>query len=462
MRIVGIDLGVSGAHKALIADERGQALRPPFSFHTTLAELADRVKAAQAGNRDGQVQGVLEPTGMAWFAVAVYLVQQGWTIYLVNGRQVADLRRYLKRDAKSDRVDTRVLVSLPLISGETLRPFGLSSATALACQRGCKQLSTLVKWASAVQNRLKDIDRFAWPGLEAVFADRFGPAARWFREHYYDPAQVVAAGSAGVRKAWLDSQVDEADAGAWVDGLVRLAHELVELFGPGSPYLDRAGLQAEVTREQAQLAFFETLSAQVRQQEVQPRYHQLHPSGDLESFQGIGADSAAVYVSFIGSPQRFPDQAHFHGWSGLIPKSRQSAESEASGLSITQAGPALIKKYAYLDADVARRYDPQIAAIYYQQMVHRNKHHDQAVCACATHLLSRIRAVLLEGRPYQLRDVDGTPLTKAQAREIVQQKYTVPEEVRKRNNKRARRERAQARQERQERKRQRKEKPTHA
>jgi len=457
MRIVGIDLGVTGAHKAVIANEHGQALRPPISFHTRVAELDQLVQAAQEGNPDGQVQAVLEPTGMAWFPVAVYLRGKGWHVSLVNSRQVADLRRYYKKYAKSDRIDARVLAKLPVVSDVPLVPFPLPSAAAQACQRGCKQLNKLQKWATAIHNRLIDIDHFAWPGLENIFGDRFGRAARWFRAQYYNPAAVVAAGSAGMHKAWQDSQIDGKDAGEWIEALVALAGEILTLYGPSSPYLEWASLQAEVQREQAQLDLFETLIDQVRRQEVHPRYQQLHPSGHLESLQGVGLDSAAVYASFIGDAKRFPSVAHLRGWSGLIPKSSQSANSEASGLSITQAGPALIKKYAYLDADVARRYDPQIAAIYYDQMVRKNKHHDQALCACATHLLGRIRAILLDQRPYELRDVDGTPLTKKQAREIVQQRYHVPEEVRKRNNKRARRERAEQRNERK----QQKESPAH-
>jgi hypothetical protein len=39
-------------------------------------------------------------------------------------------------------------------------------------------------------------------------------------------------------------------------------------------------------------------------------------------------------------------------------------------------------------------------------MVHKGNHHCQAVCACATHLLDRVRAVLRDGRPYELRDGD--------------------------------------------------------
>ena len=86
-------------------------------------------------------------------------------------------------------------------------------------------------------------------------------------------------------------------------------------------------------------------------------------------------------------------------------------------------------------------------------MVHKGKHHVQAVCHCATHLLDRVRAVLRDERPYELRDVDGSPVTADQALEIIAERYTVPPDVRRRNNKRARRERAEKRAERKEKKR---------
>jgi hypothetical protein len=148
-----------------------------------------------------------------------------------------------------------------------------------------------------------------------------------------------------------------------------------------------------------------------------------------------------VFASFIGQADRFVDNRHFRGWHGLVPDSRQSGESESKGLRISQAGPDLIKKFGFMGANTARRFDPQIAAIYYDQMVNKGKHHTQAVCACATHLLDRILVILREDRPYELRDIDGTPITPEQAKAIIAERYQVPEEVRQRNSKRARRER---------------------
>lgn len=119
--------------------------------------------------------------------------------------------------------------------------------------------------------------------------------------------------------------------------------------------------------------------------------------------------------------------------------------SEAKGLRMSQAGPDLVKKFSFMGAETARLWDPQIAAIYYDQVVHHGKHHTQAVCACATHLLDRIWTILKEDRAYELRDVDGIPVTAEQARQIIADRYTVPSEVRQRNRQRTRRARQEQR-----------------
>jgi hypothetical protein len=88
---------------------------------------------------------------------------------------------------------------------------------------------------------------------------------------------------------------------------------------------------------------------------VRPLYRQLHPSRNLETIPGVGQDGAAVYLSFIGNPKRFHGLRELRGWSGMVPNSKQSSTSQASGLKITQAGPGLVKKFAFLDANAARQ-----------------------------------------------------------------------------------------------------------
>jgi len=452
MRYIGLDLALTTAHKAIVIDDRGQAITPVLSVQTSAAGLEQLFRRAREGcPADEPLVVVMEPTGMAWFPVAVFCQRQGVKTYLVNSQQVADLRRYYRKHAKSDRIDARVLAKLPIVSPEKLHPLQLISAGQLACQRGCKELDRLMDLMVAIQNRLRAIDRFAWPGLEDVLSENIAPLTRWFREHWYDPQAVLAAGAAGLEQAWQENEPESADLSAempkpagWASALVELAGQVVALYGTESAFLDYAYLQAEVRREQALLATLEAEHKQLQLKTVRPLYRDLHPSRNLESLYGVGQDGAAVYLSFIGDPRRFPDHASFRGWSGMIPRSSQSGATEVKGLPISQAGPDLVKKFSFIDAETARLWDPQIALIYYDQIVHHGKHHTQAVCACATHLLDRIWTILKEDRPYELRDVDGTPVTVEQARQIIAERYTVPKEIRQRNNqhtRRARRER---------------------
>jgi hypothetical protein len=113
----------------------------------------------------------------------------------------------------------------------------------------------------------------------------------------------------------------------------------------------------------------------------------------------------------------------------MIPGTNQSGETETRP-RLTKAGDRLLRTSLWLAADHARRLDPQLARIYHRQMVERGNHHTKAVCAVATALVSRLAAILTEGRPYVVRDVDGTPVDAQTARRIIAERYTVPAQIR--------------------------------
>lgn len=437
MRTIGIELAVAGAHKAIVLDDStGTFVTPVLTLQPNVSSLTALLERARCGASSPDLRVVMEPTGMVWFPIAAYLQDQQVTVYLIKGQEVADLRRYYSRHAKSDRIDVRVLARIPGVNPEEIHPLALSSADGVACQRACREVDRLTADITAISNRLRDADRWAWPGLDGVvFAHHLCPAARWFRTFWYDPQQVLAAGVDVIRQRWQASGYDSADAGDWCQRLVSVAQQVLAVNGT---HLNYAMLAAELTRQQELLTMLEEMCATVQKTVVRPLYRAIHPTRHLETIKGVGEDSAAVYASFVGDAQRFTNAAAFRGWTGMIPGSSQSGESEAQGMRITKAGPDVVKKIAYLDAEVARQWDPQIAAIYYDQMMHKGKHHTQAVCACATHLMDRVFRVLRDGRPYEVRDTDGNPVTSKEARTIIAERYTVPQAVREERTKLAR------------------------
>ena len=84
----------------------------------------------------------------------------------------------------------------------------------------------------------------------------------------------------------------------------------------------------------------------------------------------------------------------------------------------------------YQAGDIGRRWDSQLAAVYYREMVHHGKNHKQAMGAVMSHLGARVLAVLKEDRPYELRDHEGKLIGKDEAKKLILSKYHVSEDIR--------------------------------
>jgi hypothetical protein len=115
---------------------------------------------------------------------------------------------------------------------------------------------------------------------------------------------------------------------------------------------------------------------------------------------------------------------------GLFPRRSESGGQDNPSQRITKGGNNRLKRDLIVAAEIARKFDPELAAVYYSMMVNKGKHHNQALCAVATRLLSRIYAVLKEGRPYVIRDTEGGEVSLSEAKAIVDSRFKVPGAIR--------------------------------
>jgi len=137
----------------------------------------------------------------------------------------------------------------------------------------------------------------------------------------------------------------------------------------------------------------------------------------------------AVILGRVGDTSRFHSLAAARAFTGLVPTLDSSGMNGRHG-GPSKRGDALLRESLFLAANQARRLDPTLAAKYHRLMVDAGKHHTSAQCHIAATLITRVVSCWRARTPYQLRDVDGTPLTAAQGREIIASRYTVPAELR--------------------------------
>lgn len=433
---LGIDLSINGAHDCTILDATGQVTQR-FTFDSSEAgmrKLERQVRAMEVSH--GAPVVVMEPTGLAWFLPCLYLRAQHPAIKIVRVKtsKVAALRRYLKQDAKSDRLDSFTLAKMPFVDPERLYAVDFPPAGLRGLDRMTRQRARLVEDLTRRKNRLQALLRGYLPGLMEVVGKPWEPEFRGVLTVSLNPFILAGQNATKLRKRLQDTHARAARLDELIPRLRTACARLAQLYRP----IVEAGwltegffddVRDEVARE-LRLMDGEEQELKALEAGIARRYQEAVPKDHLGTMKGLGDVTAPTIVAAVGTPQRFQSQAAFRGWTGIVPHASQSADSDAKGLTMTKAGPKRVKLALYQAAEVARQWDPQLAKIYHDQMVNKGKPHYKAIGAVMSHLASRIHAVLTEQRDYVLRDVDGREVTAREARAIILTQYQVPAEIR--------------------------------
>ena len=429
---VGIDLH-KGQHRAHCLDEKAQSC-DAFSFQTTpegLSTLEHHVFRDRA-----KPIVVFEPAGLTWLVVAAYLRSRHPECRVVRakGQKVAALRRYLRGPVKSDRIDAFTLAKMAFIDPERLDEVYLAPAQVHALQRLTRQRKHLEDQITTHKKRIGSIVDGYLPGVRQAFTHPWSVQVRAFLHSQINPFAVVRAGEAALCRF-----LEEAKPGArCTRAESHLVYNACQNILTLQSLCAAAGmtnedffidLQGEIDRE-LRLMEGEEAETKALDRRIEELYRQIHPSDNLRTIPGVGEHTAPVFVANIGDPKRFPGQSEFANWTGVVPAAKQSSNAESKGLRMTKAGPATVKWALYQAAQIGRRWDPQLALVYYRQMANHGKNHKQAMGAVMSHIAARVFTVLRQDRPYELRDTDGHPITMIAAKSLITAKYQVPEAIR--------------------------------
>ncbi len=416
---LGIDVACRAAHQAALARD-GVTVWRGRKFDTRPADL-DRLWADLGLADPAELMVVLEPTRNAWIVLAEWFRRRGVRVVMVPTTQSADLRKYYSKHTKNDRIDSELLARLPLLHPEGLREYS-GQGPADPLRRLTKQRSTLVKRRTAVLARLDALTELLGPAWYAVLGSNYGIAALEFLTRYADPHAVIRLGQARLARFLIRHS-----RGSWRDdhaqALVVAARETLALWGAdgwGADGMDFAELAGDIAVE-AEQALFLTRQINDVDERIANLYADTDPEGIVASAPGVGPVISAVIAGRIGNPHRFTSLAAIRAYSGLVPKVSQSGVTRTEA-AITKAGDPLLREMLFTAADAARKVDPQLAAKY-QRLMSGDRHHTSAICHLASLLLTRIATCWRNGERYILRDVDGTPITEAEGRQIVQERY---------------------------------------
>jgi len=424
-RLVGIDLGIASAHTVRVLDGEGHTIAKRKAW-PTVESLSEVEAAALRGCGPGtRLEVVVEPTGPAWLPIAVFFSGRGHVVHRVSSAQAADLRRFLSRHTKTNGIDADTLARLPLFDPAGLQPLVLPGAERAALDRRVRATDRLTQQGALHKRRIKDLARQLLP--MTPLTGELGVADLAVLERYADPHALVKLGlkrlTALIEKTSKGHQgIDRARQ--WITA----AEAAIDLYAD-HPAVAYADVAAEIATEVRLLRAVQAeLAAHAAEREH--AYRWVDPAGLARSLPGVADIGGPALVAAMGDPARFARGKQFRSFTGLTPKASETGDTDRKGQPMSKAGSSLLRTTLVRAADNARKVDPQLARLYYVQMVERGKDHLGALCVVAANLAERFWAVMTRGTPYVICDTDGRPVEPHEAKATIAQHWTVPAEVR--------------------------------
>ncbi len=222
---VGIDIACRSPHHAAIADEAGNLISGRHRFGTVVSELAAFWELIPA--EASEVMVVMEPTRNAWVPLAGWFRRQGATVVIVPPEQSADLRDYMSKHTKTDRLDAELLARLPVLHPEGLHPAEhLGPGDPL--KRAVKIRTGLVHRRTTAMSRLDSLLEILGPGWTDVLGTRMTQTAFRFLTLYANPHQVKRLGAARLAR-WFQHHTRKAWGPERAQHLIDAANETIAL-----------------------------------------------------------------------------------------------------------------------------------------------------------------------------------------------------------------------------------------
>lgn len=420
---VGIDAAVVAQHDVClrITEADGRIRVDRFHVQPTLAGLRSLT------NRLAVTPGVLavaEPTSMTWLGLSVALREAGCDLSLLGARHAARLRGAISGKSKSDVIDADVLAR----AGEVfdLHPLRTVDPPQLALRRACVRRGTAVIDGNRYLRRLISLARWAFPDVWNGFAGSL-PTAVAVLQRWPHLAQLAAARRSSLTAVVALHTRGVSDVPARVE-TIRSAAAAWAQFWDG--HLDLEALAFDVTEH---LSDMTDANARTERATAQAQRYWRQLFGDDElllSIPGMGPITACVVRGFLADATMFATAKAAASYVGLNPSTWSSGTVSQPSRAITKEGPAVLRLAFYQAANGARRTDPQLAGFYHRLMTERGHCHTQATVAVARKLVERTWTVLTRGTPYRLRDRDGKPIGRVEAKRVILDQCTVPDQVR--------------------------------
>lgn len=388
MFYLGIDIG-KNTHVASLMNNDAKVIFKAFSFSNTL-DSAESLLQKIEPYRDNIEIG-MEATGHYWLSLYSFLIENGFTVHVVNPIQTDGWRKGTEiRKRKTDIIDS-VLIADLIRYGDFVET-SLSDEDTLSLRNLSRFRNYLISSISDLKRKSIAVLDQIFPEYASVFTDIFGKTSKELLKTLNLPSDYEELSAEKLEKV-LSSITMKKKAAQAIDTLSEKANRS---FGI-SFCQDSFSFQLKLLIEQ--ICFIEEQVLSV-ENEIDKLLSKMDTY--IKTVPGVGSVTAATILGEIGDISRFDNPAKLVAYAGLDSSVSQSGEYESTSGTLSKRGSPYLRKALFHVALRAEFCDPVFHA-YYEKKRGEGKHHLVATNAVARKLCHTIFAVLKNNTPYVIK-----------------------------------------------------------
>jgi len=387
MFYIGIDIAKKN-HEASIIDSSGKSLSKSISFpnSTKGIEKFNNFIAEFGVTTNNCIIG-MEATGHYWISLFSYIVDLGFTCYVINPIQSDAFRKMYVRQTKNDSVDSFIIAQIMRFGEFSISNF--SDANTFALRNLTRYRFALVDECSDWKRKLVAILDQVFPEYSSLFSNIYGVASKELLSKYPLPEDMLS-----IPAEELGNLLYECSKGRLgINKAEEIQSRAMETFGIK---FAKRSFSFQIKQIISQISFLEEQLKEI-EIEISCLLEDICPV--ITTITGIGSVLGASIVSEIGNISRFERANQLVAYAGLDTRIKQSGDFSATNTKLSKRGSPYLRRSIWLAATVAAFKDPALS-IYYQGLRARGKAHGTAIGAVARKLTNIIFAVLRDQKPY--------------------------------------------------------------
>lgn len=387
MLYLGIDIGKRN-HVASLIDEKAKILFKAFSFSNTTDGANSLIEKLSAHTDKSNVEIGMEATGHYWLSIYSFLIEKGFTVYVVNPIQTDGWRKGTEiRKRKTDIIDSVLIADL--IRYGDFEETSLSDEEMLSLRNLSRFRNYLVSSIGDLKRKVICVLDQVFPEYQSVFSDVFGETSKELLSHFQ-----TADDFENIPSEQLENVLEKVALKGYAKNKITQISELAANSFGLKFCRDSFSLQLKLLIEQIRF-----IEAQVSDVEAEIKTVLDKLNSPITTIPGIGDVNAAVILGEIGDISRFSNASKLAAYAGIDASVSQSGDFQASNNRMSKRGSPYLRKALFQAALIAAFHDPVFSA-FYQKKRSEGKHHLTAVGAVSRKLCNTIFAVLKNITPY--------------------------------------------------------------